>query len=245
MTLVIAESPRKRQTRRMKNLFLVAVLGLSSLTACGDDDNGGGSGGTSSGGASTGGSAGSGGTSSGGSAGSGGTSSGGNAGSGGTSSGGNAGSGGTSSGGNAGSGGTSSGGTSSGGTGGSSACNTLVNDGADIVEEAATGTPPAMTGGTISDGTYVLTARKDWQGSCNCTSRQKLAISGGTVQIVARTDKAADQHMTATAAVAGNQLTLSGTCPVAQSLKQTYTATATQLSLFDASDQSLKVYTKQ
>ena len=207
----------------MKNLFLVAVLGLSSLTACGDDDNGGGSGGTSSGGASTGGSAGSGGTSSGGSAGSGGTSSGGNAGS----------------------GGTSSGGTSSGGTGGSSACNTLVNDGADIVEEAATGTPPAMTGGTISDGTYVLTARKDWQGSCNCTSRQKLAISGGTVQIVARTDKAADQHMTATAAVAGNQLTLSGTCPVAQSLKQTYTATATQLSLFDASDQSLKVYTKQ
>ena len=212
MTLVIAESPRKRQTRRMKNLFLVAVLGLSSLTACGDDDNGGGSGGTSSGGASTGGSAGSGGTSSGG---------------------------------NAGSGGTSSGGTSSGGTGGSSACNTLVNDGADIVEEAATGTPPAMTGGTISDGTYVLTARKDWQGSCNCTSRQKLAISGGTVQIVARTDKAADQHMTATAAVAGNQLTLSGTCPVAQSLKQTYTATATQLSLFDASDQSLKVYTKQ
>ena len=148
-------------------------------------------------------------------------------------------------GGNAGSGGTSSGGTSSGGTGGSSACNTLVNDGADIVEEAATGTPPAMTGGTISDGTYVLTARKDWQGSCNCTSRQKLAISGGTVQIVARTDKAADQHMTATAAVAGNQLTLSGTCPVAQSLKQTYTATATQLSLFDASDQSLKVYTKQ
>ena len=131
------------------------------------------------------------------------------------------------------------------GTGGSSACNTLVNDGADIVEEAATGTPPAMTGGTISDGTYVLTARKDWQGSCNCTSRQKLAISGGTVQIVARTDKAADQHMTATAAVAGNQLTLSGTCPVAQSLKQTYTATATQLSLFDASDQSLKVYTKQ
>ena len=217
----------------MKPFFLLVALGLVSLTACGGDDDGGGSGGSSTGGSSTGGTAGSGG----GTAGSGGSSTGGTAGSGGSSTGG---SGGSSTGGT---GGSSTGGT--GGTGGSSACNALVNDGADIPESAQTGTPPTMTGGSVTDGTYVLTSRKDWQGSCGCTTRQKILVSGGKIQLVTRTDSKPDQHMSATATFASNKLSLAVDCPTAAKQEHTYTATATELQIFSASDQALSVYTKK
>ena len=225
----------------MKPFFLLVALGLVSLTACGGDDDGGGSGGSSTGGSSTGGTAGSGG----GTAGSGGSSTGGTAGSGGSSTGG---SGGSSTGGSGGSstggtGGSSTGGT--GGTGGSSACNALVNDGADIPESAQTGTPPTMTGGSVTDGTYVLTSRKDWQGSCGCTTRQKILVSGGKIQLVTRTDSKPDQHMSATATFASNKLSLAVDCPTAAKQEHTYTATATELQIFSASDQALSVYTKK
>ena len=225
----------------MKPFFLLVALGLVSLTACGGDDDGGGSGGSSTGGSSTGGT---GGSSTGGTAGSGG----GTAGSGGSSTGGTAGSGGSSTGGSGGSstggtGGSSTGGT--GGTGGSSACNALVNDGADIPETAQTGTPPAMTGGSVTDGTYVLTSRKDWQGSCGCTTRQKILVSGGKIQLVTRTDSKPDQHMSATATFASNKLSLAVDCPTAAKQEHTYTATATELQIFSASDQALSVYTKK
>ena len=233
----------------MKPFFLLVALGLVSLTACGGDDDGGGSGGSSTGGSSTGGTGGSstGGTagSGGGTAGSGGSSTGGTAGSGGSSTGG---SGGSSTGGSGGSstggtGGSSTGGT--GGTGGSSACNALVNDGADIPESAQTGTPPTMTGGSVTDGTYVLTSRKDWQGSCGCTTRQKILVSGGKIQLVTRTDSKPDQHMSATATFASNKLSLAVDCPTAAKQEHTYTATATELQIFSASDQALSVYTKK
>ncbi|MCC6664477.1 MAG: hypothetical protein IT375_12065 [Polyangiaceae bacterium] len=225
----------------MKPFFLLVALGLVSLTACGGDDDGGGSGGSSTGGSSTGGT---GGSSTGGTAGSGG----GTAGSGGSSTGGTAGSGGSSTGGSGGSstggsGGSSTGGT--GGTGGSSACNALVNDGADIPESAQTGTPPTMTGGSVTDGTYVLTSRKDWQGSCGCTTRQKILVSGGKIQLVTRTDSKPDQHMSATATFASNKLSLAVDCPTAAKQEHTYTATATELQIFSASDQALSVYTKK
>ncbi|MBI3200357.1 MAG: hypothetical protein HYZ29_02370, partial [Myxococcales bacterium] len=177
-------------------------------------------------------------------------------GSGGSSTGGSAGSGGSSTGGTGGSstggtGGSSTGGTGgsstggSGGTGGSSACNTLVNDGGDIPEVAQTGTPPTMTGGSIADGTWVLTGRKDWQGSCNCTSRQKLTVAAGAMQLVRRTDSKPDQHMSATATLAGNKLTLAVSCPATVKQDLTYTATATELQVYDASDHSLNIYTKK
>ncbi len=155
------------------------------------------------------------------------------------------GSGGSSTGGSSsgGTGGSSTGGT--GGTGGSSACNALVNDGADIPEVAQTGTPPTMTGGSVTDGTYVLTSRKDWQGSCGCTTRQKITVSGGKIQLVTRTDSKPDQHMSATATFASNKLSLAVDCPTAAKQEHTYTATATELQIFSASDQALSVYTKK
>lgn len=234
----------------MKLRFVLGVVALALVPACGGGDDDGGSGGSSGTGAASGGGAGgsggaTGGTSSGGAAGSatgGTTSTGGAAGGGGTSAtGGAAGAGG-------GTGGTSSGGTGgtgSGGTGGTAACNTLVNDGPDVPESAETGTPPTMTGGTIADGTYVLSARKDWQGSCNCNTRQKLSISGTTLQVVTKTDAAPEQRLTTTIATSGNKLSLTVTCPAAQNLSLEYTATATQLQVFDPNDQSLQIFTKK
>lgn len=170
----------------MKSLFLLAVAGLVSLTACGGEDG------------SPGGAGGSGGGTAG-----------------------------------------------SGGTSGASDCNALVNDGADIPETAQTGALPTLTGGSVADGTYVLTTRQDWEGSCGCTSRQKLMISGSKVELVARTDSGPDQHISATATLTGNQLSLAVDCPGVTSQQFTYSATATELQIFDAEDQSLDIYTKQ
>ena len=181
----------------MTKLYTILSLALLSLSACGGDSDGGSTAGTGGASAGSGGaSAGSGGASAGSggaSAGSGGAS----AGSGGAS----AGSGGAS----AGTGGASagSGGASAGSGGATTACNTLSNDGGDIPEKAETGTAPAMTGGTVADGTYVLTSRSDWMGSCGCTTRQKLQITGDTVQGVTRTDTKADTHFTAKATFTG------------------------------------------
>ncbi len=138
------------------------------------------------------------------------------------------------------------GGDDSGGAGGATGgCNTLVNDGGDVPELAATGAPPTMTGGAIADGTYVLTARQDWQGSCNCTTRQKLVVAAGQAQLVQHTDSAPDLHLTAALTTSGNALSLKVSCPAATTMDLLYTATATEIQVFDPKDQSLNVFTKQ
>ncbi len=139
------------------------------------------------------------------------------------------------------------GGSTAAGAGGASAgaCNQLVNDGPSVPEVAETGTPPAMTGGTVADGTYVLTERKDWMGSCGCNTRQKLQITGDVVQVVSRTDADPEVTFTGKATFAGSNLTLAMSCPASKAIALTYTATATTLMLFDPQDQSLQVFTKQ
>ncbi len=234
----------------MPKLHALLALSLLSLAAaCGGDSDSPASGSPASGGSTAAGgstSAGAGGSTSAGaggstSAGAGGSTS---AGAGGSTS---AGAGGSTSAGAGGSTSAGAGGSTSAGAGGASsgACNQLVNDGAPVPEVAETGTPPAMTGGAVADGTYVLTGRKDWMGSCGCNTRQKLQITGDVVQVVSRTDADPEVAFTGKATYAGSNLTLAMSCPASKTLALTYTATATTLMIFDPQDQSLEIYTKQ
>lgn len=162
----------------------------------------------------------------------------------------------------------SSGGTSGGSSGGTSgstetdagndasgACNTLVNEGPGIPEEEVSGTPPTMTGGTLPDGTYILTKREDYDGSCNCSQRRKLVVVGNRMDIVTQEDENAPEvRATATLSFAGNEVTMTFTCGPAELLGKSmvlkYTVSAGPPTTYQTYDDNggksqLETYTKQ
>ncbi len=102
-----------------------------------------------------------------------------------------------------------------------------------------------MTGGAIADGTYVLTERKSWKGSCDCDTRQTMKIAGDVVQVVSRTDADPEVRVAGKITYAGSNLTLAMSCPAPKTLELTYTATATTLMIFDPQKHSLATLTKQ
>jgi len=227
-------------------LGMLALIGSVASAACSSDETsnppgqGGssGSGGSTAGkggaGGSTGGKAGTGGASGGsagkgGSGGGAGTSVGGSSGSGGTGGGaGTSGTGGASGeGGGSGEGGAQ-GGADSGGEGGADgtgACNSLVNTGPQIAEEEESGTLPTVTGGTLPDGTYVLTRRQDWDGTCNCTQRRTFVFSQSAshVEIVAQGEDNSVQNLSGSVSFQNDQITITFTCGPSQFLGQSMT----------------------
>jgi hypothetical protein len=121
-------------------------------------------------------------------------------------------------------------------------CNTLANVATAIAPTCVTGTMPAGTGGTIVDGTYVLTAQTYYNlPSCPTASiSETVVISGGCFQIVFSVGTFAG-NASASVAVEGNNYTETSTCtflnfaPSAVSQDgpgKTYTATATTFTLF-------------
>jgi hypothetical protein len=169
-----------------------------------------------------------------------GTSAGGHAG---TSAGGQAG---TSAGGQA---GTSAGGHAGGAAGGGGApvaCNNLVNSASVIDKNHHAEAPPVMTGGTIADGTYYLTAMDKYNGETGTSTHQEVWVySGNTIQVVQQDGT----HFSLSYVAANNTLTYTITCPAAQAGMtgvSAYTATATQIVSVNSDDANeLHTFTKQ
>jgi hypothetical protein len=113
------------------------------------------------------------------------------------------------------------GGTS--GAGGAAACNALVDDAPGIPEQQVSGTPPAMTGGTIPDGTYVMSERLDYAGTCNCITHNKLVISGNAITSITRTEPDPARRLSGTVSTTGNMISINITCPAVMSLQAQYT----------------------
>ena len=116
-----------------------------------------------------------------------------------------------------------------------------------VTEGAGTGTIPAMTGGTIADGTYVLTERLDFSGgTCACTTHTKLVFSDGGTKLegIFRTEPEADKIYAATVSTSGTTMTWNFTCPATMTLLRQYTATATTIRTVDEQMQ-LETYTLQ
>lgn len=127
------------------------------------------------------------------------------------------------------------------------ACNTLVNDGAVISKTGHAEAPPAMTGGTIADGTYVLTALDQYNGHHgDTTHKEKWAFSGSSVLAVSA-EGGGDVRYAGTYSTAGNVLTLSITCPGPATISALYTATASTLvtEVPDKDDHQVSTYTMQ
>jgi hypothetical protein len=141
------------------------------------------------------------------------------------------------------------------GSGGSApACNQLADDAPTYSMTFAAGTPPAPSGGTIVDGTYLLSRQTVYAMSsmpATEVGRAKVEISGNTWQSVMAIlpyDINPGEHTTSTISVQGNYLTLTRTCPsVGQPERAAYTADDGSLTLFfvDQGITAETVFTRQ
>jgi hypothetical protein len=137
----------------------------------------------------------------------------------------------------------------SGGTGGGVLCNDLTVTGDFIPQTAGTGTMPTPTGGSIADGTYVLTKVEVYSPlTPDATSlKVTMKIAGKTLQsVTASNTSAATATASYTTAVFGTNWALTGTCPSAAITPATpprFTATAITLVLYIAGQ--VQTYAKQ
>jgi hypothetical protein len=127
--------------------------------------------------------------------------------------------------------------------------NTLANTGSVVTPTCVAGSPPAMTGGTIAYGTYVLSAATAYTSSCSGVSLPTggpttMLVSGGCMQTIDVTGGA----KTFTWSTTGATLTMNEVCPGAVTANLAYTATATTLSELaplTAQTQVVSVFQKQ
>ncbi len=124
-------------------------------------------------------------------------------------------------------------------------CNELAQQGVPVVVTTTQSPAPAAAGGTIADGTYVLTTAKIWgstepEGSSpGAAAAQTWSFRGATLDMVQTTAKAKTvSRSSGTIAPAGNtKLSLKQTCSYPASaagsaLTTPFTATSTTLSLY-------------
>ncbi|HEX3904722.1 MAG TPA: hypothetical protein VH853_17945 [Polyangia bacterium] len=137
-------------------------------------------------------------------------------------------------------------GGAAGGGGAPVACNNLVNSAPLVDKNHHAEAPPVMTGGTIADGTYFLTAMDKYNGETGTSSHQEVWVySGNTIQVVQEDGT----HFSLSYVAANNALTYTITCPAAQAGMMgvsPYTASATQIVSVNSDDANeLHTFTKQ
>jgi hypothetical protein len=109
-------------------------------------------------------------------------------------------------------------------------CTTLANTAAAVPVQTFAVDPPTPLGGTIVDGTYLMTEAAIYTGpdgpsGTNGTSQTTIQITGSTIQIVSAGDP---PTRTITLATSGTSFTSTDTCPDTSTVIQgSYTATAT------------------
>jgi len=122
-----------------------------------------------------------------------------------------------------------------------------------VTETCASGSPPAQTGGTVADGTYVVTSVSNYacddsgsgtQGAVQVT----LVIAGGCGQIAIAGPYAGGTKIVGSSGqlvFSGTSLSVTQVCPSANPTNTvSYTATSTGFTTFSSAD-VLEVYTKQ
>jgi len=135
------------------------------------------------------------------------------------------------------------------GAGGGAVCNNLTVTGDFIPQTAGTGTAPTPTGGTITDGTYVLTKVEVYSPATPNAELLKVTmkVTGKDLQWVSVTSAgAAITTQSYTTQIFGTNWSLTGTCPSAAITPVTpprFTASASGLLLFIAGQ--VQTYTKQ
>lgn len=141
--------------------------------------------------------------------------------------------------------------TSSSSSGGavSGNCNTLQQRGNVVSRFYARGRPPAQSGGTIVDGTYVMVESTQYwpsgdPGPSGYTVQDTIVFSGNTMNGVSKLNQDPQWSYNQTYTTNGTTLSISQTCPAITQHSRAYTATATTLTLVSY-DNWVDVYQKQ
>jgi hypothetical protein len=106
-------------------------------------------------------------------------------------------------------------------------CNTLANTAAAVTTQVVASPPPMLAGGTLTDGTYTLTALTQFTGDAGMSgtggmSSTTIEISGTTIQVSNN-----GSTSTETVVTSGTSFTDTRTCPTAAMRSGTYAATST------------------
>ena len=146
-------------------------------------------------------------------------------------------------------GGTAGGSSSASGAGGGGACNTVAITAPVVTDSSGAGTKPTPAGGTIADGTYQVTAHTYYApGSAKGnTYKVMLVVAGGTAQIAQIRNGGAEERFSLTVSTTGTTFSAISSCPVMGTALDfdAYTATATELLLFNPTNDSVVTFTKQ
>jgi hypothetical protein len=113
-------------------------------------------------------------------------------------------------------------------------CNPLIQLGTLVIPACDNGAPPVAKGGTIVDGTYVLT-EAHFFGDCSTGAlAETVVISQGTVQSIATGPDGGVQLKTVTTTLGQNGTTLSETqtCPIRVMTTISFDATPTTLTIY-------------
>jgi hypothetical protein len=126
-------------------------------------------------------------------------------------------------------------------------CTPIANVGTSVTKASVAGAPPAMTGGTIVPGTYVLTKFELYMsGTGTSVHKETMEFGAGTMSNVTSKDGSADKPGFFTYATAGDTITLTQTCGGSMSLPLKYTATATTFVLVAPTNPNqVQTYTKK
>jgi hypothetical protein len=113
-------------------------------------------------------------------------------------------------------------------------CNDVVHDGSTLTVALASNSPPPPTGGTISEGNYVLTAARLFNvpGTVDITRQLggSLEIRGDVIEAVTQVDGKLERS-TFKYTVASTMLSMAKTCATSSTETHGFIATPTQLQL--------------
>jgi hypothetical protein len=126
-------------------------------------------------------------------------------------------------------------------------CNTLGAAGGTISDTLST-TPPALTGGQMADGNYVLTKYEWYTPNQLHTRAITMMISGGGTsgQYLWTRDQDPEQRINIAIATNGAQVAMRATCPVGQDLEwDQFGMTDTGLTLFSTRDNKAAFFSRQ
>lgn len=126
-----------------------------------------------------------------------------------------------------------------------SGCNTVAQKGTAVSQTAWTDPIPALTGGVIADGTWVMTKWAKTEGTAPASvSTAETLVVAGTSWKIAAVAGSLSVHANGVATTSGNTITFVQTCPGSSSKASTYTATATELMVRDEPSHDLVWFTK-
>lgn len=131
---------------------------------------------------------------------------------------------------------------------GGGACGTPATNLAPQIDKVShAGAPPAMTGGTLVDGTYFLSAMDQYNGENGSLIHQETWIyAAGTLTVLSDEVGKPQIRASGTFTTNGTTVTATLTCGVQATLMNQYTATATTLVTVNQGDANeLHTFTKQ